>query len=770
MLAEMTTGDWIGICSLVVAGVAVPFILYFLSKKKDEGKSIQENLEDSQKSVVRDITAEKVSITQIQGADPAKLKELEELVRMGREEESKMPAWPVERSKPAEGKNHNLPYASIGELFTGREEILEELRAQVAGEKATAITQAIAGLGGIGKSRLAVEFGWWGLNNEKYGHVFFVSSETPELLNTSLARLATGVLGIAPGDAKEEIARETALAWLGQNDGWLMIIDNADSKEAAEVVEELLPQLSRGQVIITSRYMRWGAAVRPRRLGLFEAEEAKRFLLERTKARRIETDSDEELAEKLAKELGYLPLALEQAGAYIAHNGCSMAEYLKEWEEEREKVLEWYDEREMQYDAAVAVTYERTFERLSIGARALLRLAALLAPEEIPTEMFEKSSETVRQAMKLIDEGTKTEFDCREAVGELAAYSMITREEAGFTVHRIVQEVVRGRIAEGDRKEWIEKALKIVNDYTPGGSDDVRTWPVMDVLRPHAEVIARRADEVGITEPTARLMNQVGIYLHAKGLYGEAEYWMRSSLNIDEESLGPNHFGVAIRLNNLAELLRETGCFEEAEPLYRRALKIVETSFGPNHPRVAISLNNLALLLKDTDRLEDAEPLMRRGLEIEEESKGENHPHVAIQLNNLADLLRKTGRFEEAEPMYRRAIEIGEATLGPKHPKVAIRMNNLALLLKQTKRLEEAETLYRRALKIDEATLGPNHPYVAFRLNNLARLLQDTNRLVEAEPMYRRAVNILEYSLGAGHPTTQTVKGNLERLMEEKGE
>ena len=102
---------------------------------------------------------------------------------MGREEESKMPAWPVERSKPAEGKNHNLPYASIGELFTGREEILEELRAQVAGEKATAITQAIAGLGGIGKSRLAVEFGWWGLNNEKYGHVFFVSSETPELLN-----------------------------------------------------------------------------------------------------------------------------------------------------------------------------------------------------------------------------------------------------------------------------------------------------------------------------------------------------------------------------------------------------------------------------------------------------------------------------------------------------------------------------------------------------------------------------------------------------------
>jgi len=235
---------------------------------------------------------------------------------------------------------HNLPYRSIGGLFTGREEIMEGLKSQVGGEKATAITQAIAGLGGIGKSRLAVEFGWWGLNNEKYGHVFFVSSETPKLINTSLARLATVVLGIAPNEAKEEEARKSALGWLTQNDGWLMIIDNSDSKEAAEVVEKLLPQLSRGQVIITSRYKRWSNAVQLRKLKLLAKEEAKGFLLERTRETRIQTDSDEESAKKLAAELGYLPLALEQAGAYIAHNGCSMAEYLQEWEAERENVLE----------------------------------------------------------------------------------------------------------------------------------------------------------------------------------------------------------------------------------------------------------------------------------------------------------------------------------------------------------------------------------------------------------------------------------------------
>ena len=508
------------------------------------------------------------------------------------------------KEEQAEGTRvvHNLPYRSIGGLFTGREEILEELGAQVGGDKATAITQAIAGLGGIGKSRLAVEFGWWGFNNEKFGHVFFVSSETPKLINTSLAQLATGVLEIAGGDSKEADARKTALAWLTQNDGWLMIIDNADSEDAAEMVEKLLPQLSRGQVIITSRYKRWSNAVQLRKLKLLAKEEAKGFLLERTRETRIQTDSDEELAGKLAAELGYLPLALEQAGAYIAHNGCSMAEYLQEWEDEREKVLEWYVEREMQYPASVATTYERTFERLSVGARALLRLSALLAPEKIPTEMFEKGSETAGEAMGLLDKkkgGRGKKFKCKEAVGELAAYSMVTREENGFTVHRIVQEVVRGRIEEGEKRDWIEKALRIVNGYAPGESGDVRTWPVWDLIRPHAERIAEAADKAEITEPTTRLMGELDCYLSAKGLYAQAEYFSRRALAIDEVSFGPEHPDVAIRLNNLAQLLQATNRLDEAEPMMRRAVKVFEDSLGAGHPWTQTVKVNLEGLLKE---------------------------------------------------------------------------------------------------------------------------------------------------------------------------
>jgi tetratricopeptide (TPR) repeat protein len=245
---------------------------------------------------------------------------------------------------------------------------------------------------------------------------------------------------------------------------------------------------------------------------------------------------------------------------------------------------------------------------------------------------------------------------------------------------------------------------------------------------------------------------------------------MRRALAIDERSFGPDHPNVAIRLNNLAQLLQATNRLAEAEPLMRRALAISERSFGPDHPEVATDLDNLAGLLQDTNRLAEAEPLMRRALGIDEKSLGPDHPNVAVRLINLAGLLRATNRLAEAEPLYRRALAIDEKSFGPDHPEVATDLNNLAALLQDTSRLAEAEPLYRRALAISEKSLGPDHPNVAAALNNLAQLLQDTSRLAEAEPLYRRALAIDEKSLGPDHPTVAIALNNLAFLRAELGD
>ena len=257
-----------------------------------------------------------------------------------------------------------------------------------------------------------------------------------------------------------------------------------------------------------------------------------------------------------------------------------------------------------------------------------------------------------------------------------------------------------------------------------------------------------------------------GVRLHLLARFGEAEFYFREALRIDEQFYGPDHPDVATHLNNLAALLKITNRQAEAEPLMRRALAIHEQSYGAEHPGVATNLNNLAALLLDTNRLTEAEALMRRALAIDEEFYGAEHADVARDLNNLAQLLKATNRLTEAEPLMRRVVDIFEQSYGAEHPYFAGYLNNLAGLLKATNRLAEAEPLIRRALAIDEQSYGAEHPIVARELNSLALLLKATNRLAEAERLIRRALAIDEQSYGAEHPSVATKLNNLALLLQ----
>ncbi|HEY0553890.1 MAG TPA: tetratricopeptide repeat protein, partial [Thermoanaerobaculia bacterium] len=359
-------------------------------------------------------------------------------------------------------------------------------------------------------------------------------------------------------------------------------------------------------------------------------------------------------------------------------------------------------------------------------AAAILRLTAYLAPDPILSKMFEDEASIVEEAVGLLCEETGQivgDPSVQDGIAELASFSMVTRKGDSFTVHRMVQDALRSRIPEERKRDWIERALRLVDDFSPRSPWDVRTWPVWDLLRPHSTRLVKTADDVGIAHPTARQMAQLSSLLQAKGLYEEAEPWIRRALALNEASYGPEHSEVSACLNNLAQLLQATNRLAEAEPLMRRALQIDEDSYGPLHPDVAIDLNNLARLLQATNRLAEAEPLMRRALQIFECSYGPLHPNVAVHLNNLAQLLQGTNRLAEAEPLTRRALQIDEDSLGPLHPNVARDLHNLSWLLRDTGRLSTAMPLIDRVVEIYERSFGLDHP----RTQN-ANLTQGTFR------------------------------------------
>ena len=548
-----------------------------------------------------------------------------------------------------------------------------------------------------------------------------------------------------------------------------MILDNVDNSDAAAAIQKLLARLRGGRVIITGRIANFPAGIKKLELGVLDIDAAAQFLLERTQDDRRKSADDEKLARELAGELGGLALGLEQAGAYMATERIGFAHYLALWKEKRATVLDWFDKDLMSYDhdTGLAATWAASVERLTPEGRRLLERLAFFAPEPIPETLLDVAIPG------------DADFDAGKALANLFAFSLVSKTSAedgkagedSFAVHRLVQDFTRRVMPQERENEALKAALDWVNAAFVGNPQDVRTWPILDPLAPHALALASRADDLGIAEPTAWLYGQLDNLLDAKARYAEAEKASSRALAVSEESLGPDHPTVAVRLNNLAALLSKTNRVTEAEPLMRRALAIDEASYGPDHPNVAIDLNNLAQLLQATNRLAEAEPLMRRALAIDEASYGPDHPEVARDLNNLAQLLQATNRLAEAEPLMRRALAIDEASYGPDHPDVAIRLNNLAQLLQATNRLAEAEPLMRRALAIDEASYGPDHPNVASRpQQSRAVACSDTNRLAEAEPLMRRALAIDEASYGPDHPSTCTVRNNLAALTQPPGD
>jgi hypothetical protein len=326
---------------------------------------------------------------------------------------------------PSPRKPNNLPFASLGLLFKGREGFLQTLHTALsragAGTAAAVTGKALHGLGGVGKTRLAIEYAL--RHADEYSALLFVRADTPERLDAGLAALAGhDILDLKKQEAREDPVKISAvLAWLEQRPVWLMIVDNVDDRTAAAAVEKLLPKLFSGRVLITGRMTNFSAAVEMLPLDVLEIGDATEFLLERTKGRRAGAPEDAALTQELAEKLGRLALGLEQAGAYIATQCIGFARYLKLWQENRAKVLHWFDRNLMAYDhdAGLTATWATSVEQLTAAGRSLLERLAFFAPGPVPESLLDVAAP-----------GDAADIDAHEALADLFAYSLASRVAA----------------------------------------------------------------------------------------------------------------------------------------------------------------------------------------------------------------------------------------------------------------------------------------------------------------------------------------------------
>jgi tetratricopeptide (TPR) repeat protein/class 3 adenylate cyclase len=639
-----------------------------------------------------------------------------------------------------------VPDAMHTRYFTGRDDLLARLRRQLA-ERHCAV---LSGLGGVGKTQAAIEYAVR-YRAEYPSGVFWVNAETIGQLTSGFVAIAE-TIGLAGAESTDHAQIVKAvLQWLNRTESWLLVLDNADDRRE---VQPLVPEPGHGDLLITSRESVFPELGIPRALEVrdLNGDDAVRFLLARTGREDAEPD-DRAAACELAADLGNLPLALEQAAAYIAETAASFSAYLSAFRKRRVTLLE--KAVGLVAHDTVAVTWAANFEavqRASPASAEVLRVSAFLAPDGIPFELFldgaQELGDSIAEAFADPDDLAIT-----EVLRPLARYSLIRSDAMSrvFSVHRLVQETVSTAISESERRTYVDRAVCALDAAFPDGG--YVNFVQCERLVPHVVSIARWVGAYDVrTEAAGGALNRAGRYLWERGRYAEARALHQCALAIGERVHGPGHPDVARSLNNLANDQFALGHYAEAQALHERALAIRECALGPEDPNVAESLNNLANVHLTVGRYDAARTLYERALGIREGALGSDHPDVAETMNNVANVNLALGEYADAQRLYERALTIWERALGPDHPDIAISINNLALVHSEQGRHAEAQRLYERALTICERALGPDHPDVALGLSNLAETYGKQGRYAEAQQLVERALAIWERELGADHP------------------
>jgi len=587
-------------------------------------------------------------------------------------------------------------------LFTGREEILCQLHGalQKAG-KPVAVTQAITGLGGIGKTQTVVEYVYRYFH--EYQAILWMQADSLSRITSSFLAMAQ-TLGLFEQEVKEADQIISAVQqWYRSHSGWLLIVDNADE---LELVQHFLPE-GNGQILLTTRsQVTRGITDEDLPLDMMNEEEGTLLLLRCTKVRpnvSLETVSEEEraCAKRIVEELGGLPLALDQAGAYVEETKCDLSNYLALYQQHRSRLLKHRGTLANDYPESVATTWLLSFEKVeqtNPAAANLLRLCTFLHPDAIPEELLIRGAFWLFKKLPIFSsflwpleerfralfslKSTKDEaalsFKLDALIATLLRYSLIQRktEEKMLSIHRLVQAVLRDTIDRQMYQWWLWQSLQAINAVFPVA--EFQNWSQCERYLSHAQACIAFVEEKKRTSVVAvPLLKSVGNYL------------------------------------------LQQGRFAEAELVLQRGLVISEKWFGPTHLLTASYLNDLAVVYLYEEKYEMAEPMLQRALSIDEKRLGQAHHSIIPEINNLANLYRKNGKYEQAESMFKRALNISEHRLRPKYSDIIGSLGGLALLYREQGKLAEAELLLQRALDICERELGPTHSDTATSLNNL---------------------------------------------------
>ena len=640
--------------------------------------------------------------------------------------------------------------------------MLEALQTQLQAKGTVAVTTALHGMGGVGKTQLALKFSQDA--RPRYAGVWWFNADNDTTLALDALKLCRDrKLAVPQG----QLAITTARDWLvQQTKPWLVVFDNAEDPES---IRTHLPNGAAHHVLVTSRNPNWRGIAHPLALDVWTTAQSVVFFTTRLPG------AEPSQCALLAEALGGLPLALEQAASYLEVTQAPIAEYLKAIE----KVL-GKGRASTGYEHSVEATLSVAFAKLSVKAQQLLRLCGFAAPEPLADSLFQAGADALPEGLKT---SASDALQWYEIAGELCALgvaqgvrieALLTdtskEHESALQFHRLTQQVVRTRLAQP--KEDCHAFLTWLNAAMPKDGQDPQRWRQCAVLEPHVTQLEQFNNTQWLDASVHRqLLNRMGIYLQfGAGLYNAARDCFEQALTIARTNFDEEHPDTLNSMNNLASMLKAQGDLDGARAFHEQVLEVRQRTLGEEHPDTLNSMNNLALTLKAQGDLDGARAFQEQVLEARQRTLGEEHPDTLTSMNNLAQTLKAQGDLDGARAFHEQVLEVSQRTLGEEHPDTLRSMNNLASTLYAQGDLDGARAFHEQVLEVRQRTLGEEHPDTLTSMNNLASTLYAQGDLDGARAFDEQVLAVSQRTLGEEHPDTLTSMNNLASTLYAQGD
>ncbi|WP_159424787.1 FxSxx-COOH system tetratricopeptide repeat protein [Streptomyces sp. TLI_053] len=650
--------------------------------------------------------------------------------------------------------------------FTGRDAVLSDLRRRLGSGTAGGV-QALRGVGGVGKTQIAIEFACRFASH--YDVVWWIAAEDPALIGEQVAALAVELALAEPGtDTATAVA--VLKAHLRGRNRWLLVFDNADDRAG---VAKWLPG-GPGHVLITSRAGGWEGIATTVPVDVMERDESVALL----RTRRPELSPED--ADLLASALADLPLALAQAGGFLAETATRVGDYLALLDTHATAVLTEGSTGDYRKPLAGAIDLSATrLARLDPLGLAVVRLCAFLAPESVPVHWllaFGRSTagRTPQAPGPLAPGGPLAALALADTdpvalhrgVGSAVRLGLATSTHDGVRLHRLVQAVIRDQLGE-EAADVRRHARSVLVQAAPGDPEDPATWATWARVVPHLLAV----DPGGADSPELRgLACDAAWYLTERG---DSEAAARLAVDLRTSwtaSSGPDDRHVLWASRCLARAHREQGRYEAAHLLYQASMPRSRRALGEDDPQTLRLAHGQAINLRLRGRYEESRRLQEDTLARYRRLLGHDHPHTLHSANHLAADLSALGRYEEARELHQETLARYRRVLGDDHPDTLRSANHLAADLSALGRYEEARELHQETLARCRRAFGEDSPHTLRAADSYGTTLRRLGRLEEAHRLQRETLARYRRVLGDDHPQTLRTAHNFSETLLARGE